>query len=151
MTLTAHSLIAAALVAKIPNPALGLPIVLISHFVMDKVPHWDAMTDKNKSKTRIARDTALDIFLGFASSAVFFLLLPGLDPVYFFLAVFMAQLPDLLEAPYVFPQFNNPLSATLYKIQHIVHDFGFDSRLGAPWGIVSQVVITAAFLWWALW
>lgn len=149
MTLTAHSLVAAALLAKIPNPAIGLPLALASHFLLDKVPHWDLMTNKNKTKSEIARDTAFDIIFGFAGATAIFWLKGGLDPVYFFSGILLSQLPDLLEAPYVFPQFSNPISSGLYKIQHWVHDVLYDSRVDAPWGIITQLIVVALSLLWA--
>jgi hypothetical protein len=78
-----------------------------------------------------------------------FLLKGGLDPAYFFAGIFLSQLPDLLEAPYVFPRFNNPLSETMYKIQHWFHDVIFDSRVDAPWGIYTQMITAGLFLLWA--
>lgn len=149
MTLTAHSLIAAAIVSKITNPVLGLPIVLVSHFVMDKVPHWDVMTKKDKTKFQIGRDTFIDIFLGFALAGLFFVVAKNINPVYFFLGIFVSQLPDLFEAPYIIPQINNPVSKFFYKFQHYVHDVWFDARLEAPWGLVTQIVVVSAFLLWA--
>ena len=150
MTLVAHSLIAASIVSKISNPVLGIPLVLVSHFVADKVPHWDVMTQKGKSKYRISRDTLIDIILGFISAGLFFVFKQRIDPVYFFLAIFVSQLPDLLEAPYVIPQLKNPVSTLVYKFQHYVHDIWFDSRLEAPWGIVTQVITVGVFLLWAI-
>lgn len=146
MTLTAHSLIAAAIVTKISNPLIGLPVVLVSHFVMDKVPHWDIMTNKNKTNFQIGRDTLLDIIFGFIGAGILFLLLPGTNPVYFFSGIFLSQFPDLLEAPYLLPQLKNPVSTVVYDFQHYVHDLWFDSRLPAPWGIISQSAVVLAFL-----
>lgn len=146
MTLTAHSLIAAAIVSKISNPVVGLPIIFVSHFVMDKVPHWDVMTNKNKTKFQIGRDTLIDIILGIIGAGIFFYFKPGLDPVYFWAAIFVSQSPDLLEAPYVFPQTQNLLSTYAYKFQHYVHDIWFDARLEAPWGLVTQVAVVLLVL-----
>lgn len=150
MTLTAHSLIAAAIVSKVTNPIIGLPLVLASHFVFDKVPHWDIMTNKGKTHSQIGRDTFLDIILGFISAGAIFYLIPGTNPVYFFLAIFVSQLPDLFEAPYIFPQISNPVSTAVYNFQHYVHDIWFDARLDAPWGIVTQIIAVGVFLLWAL-
>ena len=149
MTLTAHSLIAAAIVSKITNPVVGLPLVLISHLVADKVPHWDVMTNKSKTKKTIAIQTFCDIILGFTLAGVFFFLRPGIDPVYFFLAVLISQSPDLLEAPYIIPHLGNPISTGVYNFQHYIHDLWFDARKEAPWGIVTQVLAVSAFLLWA--
>lgn len=149
MTLTAHSLVAAAIVSKISNPVIGLPLVLISHLILDKVPHWDVMTNKNKTHRKIAVETVLDILLGFALAGAFWLLRPGIDPVYFFTAILVAQSPDLLEAPYIFPKFKNPVSTLVYKVQHYIHDLWFDARQGAPWGVIIQAGVVGAFLLWA--
>lgn len=149
MTLTAHSLIAASIISKVSNPLLGLPLVLASHFVADKVPHWDLMTSKNKTNRQIAVETSVDIILGFTVAALFWFLKPGIDPVYFFLAVFLSQLPDLLEAPHIFPRFNNPITELVYNFQHYIHDLWFDARKEAPWGIVTQIAVVGGFLLWA--
>ncbi|MBI2012734.1 hypothetical protein HYS90_02270, partial [Candidatus Curtissbacteria bacterium] len=45
MTATAHALIGASIAAKITNPYLGIPLAIISHFVADLIPHWDAGTN----------------------------------------------------------------------------------------------------------
>ncbi len=150
MTLTAHSIIAAAIASKVTSPIIGLPLVLASHFLVDKIPHWDVMTSKNKSNRRIAVETSIDIILGFSVAAAFWIVKPGVDPAYFFTAVLFSQLPDLLEAPYIFPKFNNPVSKGVYKFQHFIHDLWFDARMPAPWGFVTQIGVTAAFLLWAL-
>ncbi|MFH0912549.1 MAG: hypothetical protein V1807_02755, partial [Patescibacteria group bacterium] len=64
--------------------------------------------------------------------------------------VSLSQLPDWLEAPHIIPRFNNPVSSFSYRFQHWIHDLGFDARQAAPWGLVAQTIITAAFLLWAL-
>ena len=150
MTLVAHSLIAASIVSKISNPVLGIPIVLVSHFAADKVPHWDVMTQKGKSNHKIARDTLIDILLGFVLAGAFFVFKQNINPVYFFSAIFISQLPDLLEAPYVIPQLKNPVSTFVYQFQHYIHDLWFDARLPAPWGIITQASVVALFLLWSV-
>jgi len=41
MTLTAHALVGAALAASFSNPAIGIPLAVISHPILDMIPHWD--------------------------------------------------------------------------------------------------------------
>lgn len=150
MTLTAHSIVAAAIVSKVSNPVVGLPLVLVSHFVFDKLPHWDVMTNKDKNREQIIQGTVVDIVLGFVSAGIFFFVIrPGLNPAYFFSAVTLSQLPDWLEAPYVLPHIKNPVSTFAYSFQHFVHDLWFDARLEAPWGIVTQAIVCLVFLLWA--
>jgi len=53
MTATAHALIGASLAVKIINPIFGIPLAILSHFIADLVPHWDAGTNhKQKSLAR---------------------------------------------------------------------------------------------------
>lgn len=152
MTLVAHSLIAVAIASKYSNPVIGLPLVLLSHFVVDKIPHWDVMTNKQKTHRQIATGTFVDIFAGFVLAGIFnaLFLKSGVNPTYFFLAVFVSQMPDLLEAPYIISQLKNPISTRVYQFQHYIHDIWFDSRLEAPWGVITQIITIGVFLFWSL-
>lgn len=107
------------------------------------------MTQKGKSNKLIAAETLIDIVLGFGLAAIFFFLRSGMDPVYFFLGILVSQSPDLLEAPYVIPALHNPISTFVYTFQHYIHDLWFNARQGAPWGIISQIVVVGGFLVWA--
>ncbi len=141
MTATAHSLIGAAIVTKIPDPAISLPLAFLSHFVMDKIPHWDIMTNHPKSPKRIVIESAIDVLLGFVLSILIF----GFNPL-ILCAAFLAQLPDWLEIPYTIFGKRFFFTDLNYKIQKWVHDFWFDSRLPAPWGIVTQVIVVILFI-----
>jgi len=178
MTATAHALVGASIALKISNPAIALPLVFISHFVFDKLPHWDPMTNHDtKSKRAIFWQTITDVVLGYAIIMILFvvkinppltlplnpdsigvnlstslpLFLSTFQPLfYLYLAAFIAQLPDWLEVPY-FLNLPNFLRADWnYKLQHWVHDVGFNSRMQAPWGIITQVIVCILFLGWAL-
>lgn len=152
MTLVAHSLIAVAIASKVANPVLGLPLIFLSHFAVDKIPHWDVMTNKDKTTRRIIQQTFIDIFAGFILAGIFnfFVLKSGASPLYFFASVFLSQAPDLFEAPHVILNWNFPGSKLDYQIQKWIHDIGFDARLKAPWGIVTQIVTVGIFLFWSL-
>src|SRR3990167_8457941 len=70
MTATAHALIGASIASKVVNPAVGIPLAIISHFLADLVPHWDAGTNhRQKSPTRLKLEAAADVLV--QSSAVF--------------------------------------------------------------------------------
>jgi len=65
MTATAHALIGASIAVKVVNPILGIPLAIISHFVADLIPHWDAGTNhRQKSLMRLRVEAALDVLLG---------------------------------------------------------------------------------------
>ncbi len=167
MTATAHALVGAAIAAKIQNPALALPIAFVSHFVFDKLPHWDPMTNHDKkTKKRIFWETVTDVILSYLLVTVFFFLYKSTQPVsplasqtlsarlpqlfYFYVCAFAAQLPDWLEIPYLFNLPDFLKAKWNYRLQHWVHDVGFDSRTQAPWGVVTQVAVSGIFLLWAI-
>lgn len=148
MTATGHAIVGAAIATLVPNPVLSLPIAFLSHFAGDKLPHWDVMTDKNKTKKQIFIQSVLDVLLSFTLVGIIFIyFLRVSNPAIIFLGAFAAQLPDWLELPYFIFHKHYPIFYENYKIQSWVHDVWFDSRLKAPWGIVTQVIVCLFFLW----
>lgn len=145
MTATVHALVGAAIATKIGNPALALPLCLLSHFILDKIPHWDPLTNKTtKSFPRILKEISADYLIGY----VLVMLIFGFSP-YLLLAAFVSQLPDTLEAPYILTKKHFPIFYQFYQVQHWSHDVWFNARLNAPWGIVTQVVTVVIFLLWS--
>ena len=152
MTATAHALIGASIARIVPDPVIGLPLALFSHFICDKVPHWDPMTTaKEKSRRLILYQTVADVLVGyFLVFLFFFVFTQSANPTYILLSAFVAQLPDWLEIPYVFLDSKTPPFYQNYKFQKWLHDVGFNARMRAPWGVVTQLVVIALFLIWAL-
>lgn len=145
MTATAHAIVGAAIAARIVDPAIALPLAFASHFVFDKLPHWDVMTEADHGNHKaIFIKSTLDVLLGF--SLIF--LLFGFSPL-ILLGAFAAQLPDWLEVPALLGYKFKPFELN-YRFQHWVHDVWFDSRLKAPWGIITQLIVVLLFLFWTL-
>jgi len=140
MTATAHALIGASLAVKVVNPILGIPLAIISHFVADLIPHWDAGTNhKKKSLTRLRVEATLDVLLGFA--LVFLIFRNFVDPRYLFVMVIAAQLPDWLEAPSFMFGFKIPPFSWLDWLGHKIQ-----VRMQLPWGLVTQIVVVGLLL-----
>jgi hypothetical protein len=140
MTATAHALIGASLAVKIANPVFGIPIAIISHFMADLVPHWDAGTNRRKkSIQRLREEAAFDVILGFVLSFLIFRNLVG--PVYLFLMIIAAQLPDWLETPSSKFGIRIPPFTWVETLGHKLQ-----SRKQLPWGIITQIVIVGIFL-----
>ena len=151
MTATGHALVGAAIGSQIGSPLIAIPIAFLSHFACDKVPHWDVMTDKNKSQNLIIFESIIDVFVSIGLVWLIFLYFLHADsPVNIFLCAFSAQLPDWMEVPYSIFKIKIPLVYDNYQIQSKIHDIWFDSRLKAPWGIVTQFVVVSAFVLWAI-
>jgi len=147
---TPHALLGAAIAVKLGNPLLSIPIAFASHFVLEKVPHWNPHlyyeTDKYGKPTKnstiiVVIDSSLALILG---SAIAFRQPNMLMVVNVFLSSFAAVLPDLIEAPYFFLNVRNN--------EHIKRWIKFQKsiQVDAPpfWGLLTQVItIAAVFLW----
>ena len=137
MTATAHALIGASIALKVANPILGIPLAIISHFIADLIPHWDAGTNhRQKSLMRLRVEAALDVLLGFA--LVYLIFRNLVDPRYLFVMVIAAQLPDWLEAPSFMFNINVPPFSWLDWLGHKIQ-----SRAQLPWGLITQIVVVS--------
>jgi len=144
MTATAHALIGASLAAKITNPIIGIPIAILSHFIADLIPHWDAGTNhREKSMNRLRFEATLDVLLGLA--LVFLIFRNLVDPIYLFAMVIAAQLPDWLEAPSWMFNIKIPPFSWLDWLGHKLQ-----SRLQLPWGLVTQVITVGLLIIYAI-
>lgn len=140
MTATAHALIGASLAVKLTNPLIGIPVAILSHFIADLIPHWDAGTNhRDKTKMKLAAEAALDVILGFILAFALFRNL--VEPTYLFVMIIAAQLPDWLEAPSWIFGLKIPPFSWLDWLGHKLQ-----SRLGLPWGLVTQVVVVGTMV-----
>ncbi len=145
MTATAHALIGASIAARVTNPIIGIPLAILSHFLADLVPHWDAATNRRKKSVfRLRAEATADVLLGFALSFIIFR--NAVNPNYLFVIVIAAQLPDWIEAPFLMYNLNVPPFSWMYQISHKLQ-----SRMQLPWGLVTQIVSVGAIVFLSLW
>lgn len=139
MIAAAHAVVGAALAVSVTNPVVGLPLVLGSHFLLDMVPHWDFATNQKKSKKSLFWGAAFDVLLGFFLVLIFF----GdySRSLYFWSMVLVSQLPDWLEAPYMFLGLEKPF-IWVKKLQNIVH-----VKMNLPWGIIIPAIVVVLVCW----
>ncbi len=144
MTATSHALIGASLAVIIANPIIGIPTAIVSHFIADLIPHWDAGTNhRNKSLARLRLEAAADVILGFSLSFLIFRNLT--NPTYLFSMIIAAQLPDWLEAPVWVFGFNIPPFSWMDYLGHKLQ-----TRMQLPWGLITQIAVVAFVLFIAL-
>lgn len=143
MTATGHAILGTVIAAKIGNPALAIPLALLSHIAADAFPHWDTATNfLKKSKGRLFSDSVIDVLISLVVPIVLVAtLFQGTSILYTYLIVFMAQLFDWATAPYYFFNINLPPFTWAYDFQKL-----FDNRLDKPWGIINQVSILLLIL-----
>lgn len=141
MTATAHAVIGTVIAAKIGNPALAMPLALLSHLAADMVPHWDTAFDSAiKDRRRILIETIGDVILGFSLSySIIVFLFPQTNLIYAFIMIIIAQFPDWMFAPYYFFGWKNFKWA---------YDLGKNTNinLDKPWGIITQIVSVTALI-----
>lgn len=133
---SSHALIGASIAKLVPNPYLGIPLSLLSHVLGDYVPHWDFNTRKVKrSKLTLIALSLTDAFIGFFLGYLLFK--SSVDPIYLFIMMFTAQLPDWLEAPYhVFDWRFFPFTQ-IKHFQSVHHN-----KLSFPLGLIIPVLLT---------
>ncbi|HLD91898.1 MAG TPA: hypothetical protein VI795_00730 [Patescibacteria group bacterium] len=147
---TPHVALGAAIAMKIGNPYLAIPLALSSHFLLEKIPHWNPHLNTemkkyghltNKTKLIIAVDTTLALGLGIF---IAFKALPDSSLSLLVIASsFAAIVPDLLESPYfIFGVKNKYIQkwiALQKKIQIDATPF---------WGILTQIIVLTSTLYW---
>ena len=94
MILTAHIVTGAAIASGIPNPLLGVPLALLSHFFLDMIPHnaYSIVNIKGGRWSRAFPDflrVGADIFFGFLLVYLF-----SARETIAFIGAFSAIMPD---------------------------------------------------------
>lgn len=150
MVLLPHTIVGAALAAKIGNPALALPLAFASHFVLDMLPHWNPhlRTEKRtlgdlhpKTKRAIIVDVLVSIVVGVLIATT---VLPDVKHfMVVLLGAFLAVLPDVVEGPYFFFNHRNKFVTGLIAFQKSL-------QFSVPFlpGILTQLLLSFAALKW---
>lgn len=133
-----HTLTSGLIVTKIQSPGLSFPLILLFHYLLDFIPHWDTGTGLSKgrkTKKRAIIETIID--LAIAGFLVFFLFQrkPPLS-LKLWAGIGLGIFPDILEAPVLFLNSKFPPLVQLKKIQDSFHH-----RLDLPWGLLIQLPI----------
>lgn len=122
-----HAVTGAFIAVNIGNPYLAIPLILLSHYLEDAVPHWDVGTGMGKgikSPGLALRHEVVDIIL--AGLLVFAFYPHSLSfsltaPIW---GAFFGLLPDFLEAPRNFfkwePAWLKPLNEFHHSFHHSI-------------------------------
>lgn len=147
---TPHVALGIALAIKTGNPWLALPLSFASHFLLEKVPHWNPHLNTemkkyghltNKTRLIIALDTTIALGLGI------FIALKTLPDsslsILILLSSFASILPDLLESPYFIFGIKNK-----YINKWIILQKKIQIDTTPFWGILTQIIVLSATLFW---
>jgi hypothetical protein len=147
---TPHVLAGAAIATKIPDPLLALPLALASHFILDKVPHWNphlnTETEKFGHPTRRSTIiTAIDSLIALASGSYFaYQALPNTTQAIAILAAcFLAVLPDVVEAPYFFLNYRKKIIKNWVLWQRSIQA----NSPPLP-GLLTQLFVSLTIIFW---
>lgn len=149
---TPHVLVGAAIATQIPNPAVSIPLALISHVLLDRIPHWNPhfYTETQKYGQPTPKSTAIAIVDSvIALGAGVYLasrLLPNYGQVVSVLAACLASvLSDQIKLPYFF-------------FKQRTGFFKFWTELERSWqveasfipGVITQILVALAALKWIM-
>ena len=135
---TPHVVVGAAIAVKVGNPALAIPLAFASHFVLDKIPHWNPHLFTETQKL-----VGLALIIGLWVTAKF-----SGDPLRMLtvLACCLASvLPDLVKWPYYYLKNRwKPLTKWVLFERNMQVNANF-----VP-GVLTQFLTIATGLWWIL-
>ena len=147
---TPHVIVGAAIATKVVHPALAIPLAFASHFILERVPHWNphlnTETEKygaptKRSTTIVILDASLALISG---GYIAYRALPNTALAITILASsFASVLPDLIEGPYFFLKVRNETIKRWIKFQKSIQ---VDTDI-VP-GLLTQLATIAAALWW---
>jgi len=141
MLLGPHILVGAAVAASTSNPILGLVFAFLSHFILDRIPHWEYSAEPLRNiptkgipyAMPILRRVALDIGAGFAVLIIAVAI--SSDDIPFTawaFGGFFGILPDGLSF-LLFLRKQNGLWGRFLKIFYLLHQkIHFNKKMGLP-------------------
>lgn len=154
MFLTTHALASGLLAEKISNPLVTYPLILVTHFLMDSLPHWDfgsyageELQKKGQIKSLRKRiklgilgaiDISLALILAYLVFRKIILVKPEIIG-----GVLVGLLPDFLEVP---PLFLNWRPFPLNKFEEF-HSHRLHKSAKFPLGLLPQIIILILVFW----
>jgi hypothetical protein len=120
----AHGLSGALIVSKVPNPAISIPLTIAVHFAEDYIPHWDFGTGLSSKKQTKKAAFFLELFIDLPLSILlvyyFFQHNQPFSPLPW-IGWFFCLLPDFIEFPYLFLNWNFSPLKEYDKFHHLLH------------------------------
>ncbi len=149
---TPHVIVGAAIASQVANPWLALPLAFASHFVLERVPHWNPhLTSEIKKYGKPTKQTTVIVITDVVVSLVagFFIasrVLPNVShAITIILACFFAALPDIIEGPYYFLGIKSKITTRWIAFQKSLQvDASFFP------GVATQIITIIAAFWWIL-
>ena len=133
MVLAPHMLVGAAIGSQVSNYWLAFLFGLISHYLVDALPHWDYLQKFEISNPNHIKKVIIDLLIG--SSLVLFLTWSNADKIIIFIAVFASILPDAMNGIYM--NYKNKWLKPHFLLHNKMHFFKNLSFLqGLPFALI---------------
>jgi hypothetical protein len=150
---TPHVAVGVAIATKFPNPWIAIPLAFASHFVLDKVPHWNPhlyTETKKHGKPSTASTAVAVIDIGFSlilGSAFAFKALPNMNMAILILACSLSSvLSDVIKYPYYYFHLRQKWLVAWVNFERSMQ---VDTK-SIFWGLVTQILVISASIWWIL-
>jgi hypothetical protein len=150
---TPHVIVGAAIATKVVNPALAIPLAFGSHFLLDKLPHWNPhLYSETKKFGKPTRNSTILTIIDASSALVAGSLIASqaLPDTGYFLTIMAsclaAVLPDLVEAPYFFLNIKTKIMEKWIDSHRSIQT----NTKSVFWGLQTQIITVIAALWWIL-
>jgi hypothetical protein len=147
---TPHVAVGAAIATKVTNPVLSLPLAFASHFILEKVPHWNPHLNSEKKQygkvtPNSTKIVVIDSTLAL-SSGLYIAMAYGQSPQHSLIIIaasFLSVLPDVIEAPYLFLNVKSKFIQRWMALQKSLQE----NAALVP-GLLTQILVYFAALWW---
>lgn len=134
MTATNHVLTGAVIVSVVPNPVLGLTLALLSHFVLDALPHFGRLKWAHNDRQFFVA-LATDCFLA-ASVLVVLCLTQPTNWVLLVAGGIVAASPDLMWFPLWLNDIRHIPNRPLNRLEQFHSKIQWGER---PWGYLIEI------------
>lgn len=136
MLYTPHALVGATIAYVFPNPAVALPLSLVSHLLFDVAPHTNPSPRRSKGWSKVIM--GLEVLIGTIILILYSQLLSTTPSQSYlmFLSGVTANLPDLMMIPYVIFKRKCNLCIGITKFQKLIQ-----THVSAKWGYPIQIAL----------
>lgn len=155
MILISHSIIGVAAASVFPsNPLVSFSVALLSHYIMDTIPHWDykLLSSKEDSKTPLNNDMVIgknfifdlrnifiDVLFGVIISFLLFYLFGfGHSVLILIVGIIGGILPDILQ--FVYFKIRKEPFKSLYIFHNFIHSRHKELKRHNVVGIFFQIL-----------
>lgn len=98
----AHSATGAFIATQLPNPFIAIPLIFLSHYLQDWIPHWDVGTGLSNGTRKKSTAILLEFGdLALTGVLIYWFWQAGSDQIAFaaWWGAFVGLVPDFMEAP----------------------------------------------------